>query len=64
MLQYYCYALYRVIFQKRDTEIILIIKKELSLTEVALIDSGADNMNCIQERFIPLKYYEKNHLKD
>ena len=50
----------RVIFQKRDKEIILIINKEFSLTKVALIDSSADNMNCIQERLIPLKYYEKS----
>ena len=35
----------KVIFQNRDTEII----KEFSLTEVTLIDLGADNMNCIQE---------------
>ena len=50
----------RVIFQKRDKEIILIINKEFSLTKVALIDSSADNMNCIQKRLIPLKYYEKS----
>ena len=37
----------RVIFQKWHTEITLIINKEFSLTEIALIDSGAD-MNCIQ----------------
>ena len=30
-----------------------------SLTEIALIDSGAD-MNCVQEGLIPLKYYEKS----
>ena len=50
----------RVIFQKRDTKIILIINKEFSLAEVTLIDSGVDNMNCIQEILIPLKYYEKS----
>ena len=49
----------RVIFQKWHTEITLVINKEFSLTEIALIDSGAD-MNCIQERLIPLKYYEKS----
>ena len=52
----------RVIFQKWYTEITLVINKEFSLTEIALIDSGA-NMNCIQEGLIPLKYM-KNHLKD
>ena len=36
----------RVIFQKWHTEITLVINKEFSLTEIALIDSGAD-MNCI-----------------
>ena len=25
-----------------------------------MTDSGADNMNCIQERLIPLKYYERS----
>ena len=48
----------RVIFQKWHTKITLVINKEFSLTEIALIDSGAD-MNCIQEGLIPLKYYEK-----
>ena len=38
--------------------ITLIINKEFSLTEIALIDSG-DNMNYIQERLIPSKYYGK-----
>ena len=41
------------------TEITIVINKEFSLTEIALIDSGAD-MNCIQEGLIPLKYYEKS----
>ena len=49
----------RVIFQKWHTKITLVINKEFSLTEIALIDSGAD-MNCIQEGLIPLKYYEKS----
>ena len=49
----------RVIFQKWHTEITLVINKEFSLTEVALIDSGVD-MNCIQEGLIPLEYYEKS----
>ena len=48
----------RVIFQKWHIEITLIINKEFSLTEIALIDSGVD-MNYIQEGLIPLKYYEK-----
>ena len=30
------------------------------MIEVTLINSGADNMNCIQEILIPLKYYEKS----
>ena len=49
----------RVIFQKWHTEITLVINKEFSLTEIALLDSRAD-MNCIQEGLIPLKYYEKS----
>ena len=48
----------RVIFKKWHTKITLVINKEFSLTQIALIDSGAD-MNCIQEGLIPLKYYEK-----
>ena len=47
----------RVIFQKRDTKI---INKEFSLTKVALTNLGADNLNFIQERLIPLKYYQKS----
>ena len=34
----------RVIFQKWHTEITLIINKEFSLTEIVLIDSGANMM--------------------
>ena len=49
----------KFIFQKWHTEVILVINKEFSLTEVALIDFGAD-MNCIQEGLISLKYYEKS----
>ena len=49
----------RVIFQKWYTEITLVINKEFSLTEIALINSSAD-MNYIQEGLIPLKYYEKS----
>ena len=49
----------RVIFRKWHIEITLVINKEFSLTEIALIDSGAD-MNCIQEGLILLKYYEKS----
>ena len=49
----------RVIFQKWHTKVTLVINKEFSLIEVALIDFGAD-MNCIQEGLMPLKYYEKS----
>ena len=48
-----------VSFQKWNTKVTLVINKEFSLTEVALIDFGAD-MNCIQEGLMPLKYYEKS----
>ena len=37
---------------------IIIIDLIIILLIVALIDSGAD-MNCIQERLIPVKYYEQ-----
>ena len=37
----------------------MVINKEFFFIEIALIDSGA-NMNCIKERLIPLKYYEKS----
>ena len=30
------------------------------MIEFILTDSGDDNMNCIQERLIPLKYYERS----
>ena len=47
----------RVIFKKWHTIVTLVINKESSLTEVALIDFEAD-MNCIQEELISLKYYK------
>ena len=46
-----------MVFQKRYTEITLVVHKEFSLTVFALVDSGGD-MNCIQEGLIPSKYYE------
>ena len=46
----------RMIFQKRYTEITLVVHEEFSLTVIVLVDSGAD-MNCIQEGLIPSKYY-------
>ena len=49
----------RVIFQKWHTEVTLVINKESSLIEVALIDSGT-NMNCIHEELISLKYYRSS----
>ena len=48
----------RVIFQKWHTGITLVINKEFSLIEIALVDSGADK-NCIQEGLIPLKYNKR-----
>ena len=44
----------KVIFQKWHTEITLVINKEFSLIDIALIDSDI-NMNSIQERLIPSK---------
>ena len=49
----------RVIFQKWHIEITLVINKEFSLTDITLIDSNI-NMNIIQERLIPFKYYGKS----
>ena len=48
----------KVIFQKWHTEITLVINKEFSLTEIALVDLEADK-NCIQEGLISLKYNKK-----
>ena len=51
----------KVIFRKWHTEITLVINKEFSLTEIALINSGADmNLNALkcvktQELFRPSK---------
>ena len=49
----------RIIFQKWYTQITLVVNKELSLIEIALIDSRAD-MNCIQDGLVPSKYYDKS----
>ena len=48
----------KVIFQKWYTEVQIVINKEYYFTIVALLDSGADS-NCIQEKLIPAKYYER-----
>ena len=45
----------KVIFEKWHTKITLVINKEFSLTEIALINSDTD-MNSLQERLIPFKY--------
>ena len=50
----------RVIFENIETIIILIINKKFSLPEATLTDLGVDNINCIQERLIPLKYHERS----
>ena len=57
--QYILSLIDRVIFKKWHTIVTLVINKESSLTEVALIDFGAD-MNCIQEELISLKYYRSS----
>ena len=45
----------KVIFEKWHTKITLVINKEFSLTEIALINLDTD-MNSLQERLIPFKY--------
>ena len=48
----------QIICKKLEIEIDLQKEREFSLTEIALVDSGADK-NCIQEGLIPLKYNKK-----
>ena len=48
----------KMLFQKWYTEVRIVIDKEYIFETVALLDIGADS-NCIQERLIPTKYYEK-----
>jgi hypothetical protein len=52
----------RIIFQKWNVEVTLIINAEFQITTIALLDSRAD-MNCIQEGIIPTKYFEKSTVK-
>ena len=41
------------------TEVKIIVSHDYHFTVMAMIDSGVD-INCIQERFIPSKYFEKS----
>ena len=48
----------RVIFQKWEVFLAIVINDKFVLNTIALIDSGA-SMNCIQEGLIPTRFYEK-----
>ena len=48
----------RINFQKWHSKVRIVISKDFQFEVVALIDSGAD-LNCIQERIIPSKYFWK-----
>ncbi|KAK2993200.1 hypothetical protein RJ640_005168 [Escallonia rubra] len=47
----------RVIFQKWYVSVKVVISKDFTFEEIALIDSGAD-LNCIKEGLVPTKYCE------
>ena len=48
----------RINFQKWHSKVRIVISKDFQFEVVALIDSGAD-LNCIQERIIPSKFFWK-----
>ena len=48
----------RINFQKWHSKVRIVISKDFEFEVIALIDLGAD-LNCIQERIIPSKYFKK-----
>ena len=48
----------KINFQKWHSKVRIVISKDFEFEVIALIDSGAD-LNCIQERIIPSKYFKK-----
>ena len=55
----YLNTINKVIFQKWEVSLVIIVKDKFVLNTIALIDSGT-SMNCIQEGLIPTKFYEKS----
>ena len=51
--------IHKLIPPKWFTNVKIVVSPDYHFTVVAMIDSGAD-MNCIQERLIPSKYFEKS----
>jgi hypothetical protein len=49
----------KVVPPKWYAKIHIVVTQEYAFDVIALIDSGAD-LNCIQEGFIPSKYFEKS----
>jgi len=49
----------KMIPPKWFTKVKIVASQDYHFTIIAMIDSGAD-MNCIQERLIPSKYFEKS----
>ena len=48
----------RVIFQRWEVSLTIVIKNKFAIDIVALIDSGA-TLNCLQEGLVPIKFCEK-----
>lgn len=57
------FLLQEINYQKWYIKINLVINEEYSLEVIALVDSGAD-MNCIKERLVPTKYFDKLRYKN
>ena len=58
MTDAYLNTISRVIFQRWEVSLTIVIKDRNVLNIVALIDSGA-TLNCIQEGLVPTQFYEK-----
>ena len=48
----------RVIFQRWEVSLTIVIKNKFVFDIVALIDLGAA-LNCLQEGLVPIRFYEK-----
>ena len=58
LIDTYLNIINKVIFQKWEVFLAIVINDKFVLNTIALIDSGA-SMNCIQEGLIPTRFYEK-----
>ena len=58
MVDAYLNTVSKVIFQRREVSLNIVIKDKFVLNIATLIDLGA-SLNCLQEGLVPTQFYEK-----